>query len=105
MFRRNRLNAVATTALVAAFPVFPLFADEPTPANDAASQSVATEAAPDDETLAPPDVNAAFADFNVSLFEIPDGETVEFYRKRADDIELEWSRLAQLFGDKQKLVL
>ncbi len=102
MSRRKRFNAVATTALVAAFPVFPLFADEPTPKNDAASQSVATEAAPDDETLAPPDVNAAFADFNVSLFDIPDGESAEFYRKRADDIELEWNRLAQLFGDKQK---
>jgi len=102
MSRRKRFNAVATTALVAAFPVFSLFADEPTSNNDAASQSVATEAAPDDETLAPPDVNTAFADFNVSLFEIPDGESAEFYRKRADDIELEWNRLAQLFGDKQK---
>ncbi len=102
MSRRNRLNAVATTALVAAFPVFPLFDDEPTPANDAASQAVASETAPDDETLAPPNVNAAFADFNVSLFEIPDGETVEFYRKRADDIEREWLRLALPFGDKQE---
>ncbi|MBR2005154.1 MAG: hypothetical protein IJ991_13370, partial [Thermoguttaceae bacterium] len=88
MSRQKRLNAVATIAVVAAFPAFPLFADEPTPANDAASQALATKVAPDDETLAPPDVNAAFADFNVSLFEIPDGESVEFYRKRADDIEL-----------------
>jgi len=102
MSRQKRLNAVATTALVAAFPVFPLFADEPTPATDAASQAVASEVAPVEETLAPPDVNSAFADFNVSLFEIPDDESAEFYRKRADDIEREWNRLAQLFGDKQE---
>ena len=113
MSRQKRLNAVATTALVAAFPVFPLFADEPTPTqNDAASQSAApqvaapqvaaSETATADETLAPPDVNAAFADFNVSLFEIPDGETVEFYRQRADEIEREWNRLASSYAAQQR---
>ncbi|MBQ6828341.1 MAG: hypothetical protein IJO46_10045, partial [Thermoguttaceae bacterium] len=102
MSRQKRFNAVATTALVAAFPVFPLFADEPTTENDAASQAVATEVAPADETLAPPDVNAAFADFNLSLFEIPDGESVEFYRKRVAEIEREWNRLAFPYQAQQR---
>lgn len=95
MFRRNRLNAVATTALVAAFPVFPLFADEPTAKDDAATQAVATA-----ETFAIPDLNAAFADFNVSLLEIPDGESVEFYRERAAALQVEWSRYASSYRKK-----
>ncbi len=98
MFRRNRLNAVATTALVAAFPVFPLFADETTTAPDAAPQTVASA----DETTALERETAAFAEFNVSLFEIPDGETVEFYRERADEIEREWNRLALTYAVKQE---
>ncbi len=95
MFRRNRLNAVATTALVAAFPVFPLFADEPTAKDDAATQAVATA-----ETFAIPDLNAAFAGFNVSLLEIPDGESVEFYRERAAALQVEWSRYASSYRKK-----
>ncbi len=102
MSRRKRLNAVATTALVAAFPVFPLFADEPTSQNDAAPQAVAAENATDGETLVPPDVNAAFANFNISLFEIPDGESVEFYRKRVAEIEREWNRLAFPYQAQQR---
>lgn len=82
MPRQNRLNAFATTALVAAFPVFPLFADEPTPQDDAAPQAVATAETSSAQTFQLPDLNAAFADFNVSLLEIPDGETVDFYRER-----------------------
>ncbi|MBQ9800989.1 MAG: hypothetical protein IJO40_13785 [Thermoguttaceae bacterium] len=97
MFLRNRLNAVATTALVAAFPVFPLFADEPTPQNDAASQAVATAETGAAQTFELPDLNAAFADFNVSLLEIPDGESVEFYRKRAAALQGEWSRYSTLY--------
>ena len=85
MSRRKRLNAVATTALVAAFPVFPLFADEPT-APDAASQTVV-------QTSEATNANDAFAEFNVALFEIPDDESVEFYRQRVDEIEREWNRL------------
>ena len=89
MFRRNRLNAVATTALVAAFPVFPLFADEPTAKDDAATQAVATAETGAAQTFELPDLNAAFADFNVSLLEIPDGESVEFYRERAAALQVE----------------
>lgn len=102
MSRRQRFNAVATTALVAAFPVFSLFADETPTQNDAAPQTIAPEVAPYDETLAPPDVNSAFADFNVSLFEIPNGESVEFYRKRVDEIEREWNRLAFPYATQQR---
>ncbi len=102
MSRRKRFNAVATTALVAAFPVFPLFADDATKQNDTASQAIAAENAPNDEALVPPDVNAAFSDFNVSLFEIPDGESVEFYRKRVAEIEREWNRLAFPYQAQQR---
>jgi len=97
MFRRNRLNAVATVAAVAAFPVFPLFADEPTSTNDAASQVVAAAKTTAAQTFELPDLNAAFADFNVSLLEIPDGESVEFYRKRAAALLGEWSRRSTLY--------
>ncbi|MBP3530229.1 MAG: hypothetical protein J6K25_03485 [Thermoguttaceae bacterium] len=100
MFRRNRLNAVATTALVAAFPVFPLFADEPTAKDDAATQAVATAETGAAQTFELPDLNAAFADFNVSLLEIPDGESVEFYRERAAALQVEWSRYASSYRKK-----
>ncbi|MBQ7029751.1 MAG: hypothetical protein IJN32_05865, partial [Thermoguttaceae bacterium] len=66
MFRRKRLNAAATLAVVAAFPVFPLFADEPTPTNDAASQAFASAELSAETSAAQsfklPDLNAAFAD-------------------------------------------
>lgn len=97
MSRRKRLNAVATLAAVAAFPVFSLFADEPTSQNDAATQVVASAETASAQTFELPDLNAAFADFNVSLFEIPDGESVEFYRKRAAKLQVEWSRYATLY--------
>ncbi len=104
MFRRKRLNAAATLAVVAAFPVFPLFADEPTPTNDAASQAVASAEmsaeTPAAQTFKLPDLNAAFADFNVSLFEIPDGESVEFYRKRAAELQGEWFRYSASYRQK-----
>ena len=92
--RSKRLAAVATTALVAALPVFPLFADEPAPSDAAAPQAASAQRL---DGLAPrtfviPDLNAAFADFNVSLLEIPDGESVEFYRQRAAALQVEWSR-------------
>ncbi len=96
MFRRKRLNAVATVAAVAAFPVFPLFADEPTPTGDAAAQAVASAA----QTFELPDLTAAFADFNVSLLEIPDGEAVEFYRKRAAELQGEWFRYSASYRQK-----
>ena len=98
MAAKKRFNAVATVAAVAAFPVFPLFADEPTTAPDAAPQVAASA----DETSALERETAAFAEFNVSLFEIPDGETVEFYRERADEIEREWNRLALTYAVKQE---
>ena len=97
MSRRKRLNAVATTALVAAFPVFPLFADEPT-APDAAAQTVASA-----DSVKPfeiPNLNEAFADFNVSLFEIPEGESVEFYRKRAAELQAEWFRFVSPYRNR-----
>ena len=98
MAAKKRFNVGATVAAVAVFPVFPLFADEPTPPNDAAPQAVASA----DETSALERETAAFANFNVSLFEIPDGETVEFYRERADEIEREWNRLALDYAVKQE---
>ena len=98
MAAKKRFNAVATVAAVAAFPVFPLFADEPTTAPDAASQAAASA----DETSALERATAAFAEFDVSLFEIPDGETVKFYRERADEIEREWNRLALAYAVKQE---
>jgi hypothetical protein len=97
MFRRKRLNAVATVAAVAAFPIFPLCADEPTPTKDAASQVAVASSAPSFEI---PDLNAAFADFNVSLLEIPDGESVEFYRKRAAALQSEWLRCVSPYRAK-----
>ena len=52
MSRQKRLSAVATTALVAAFPVFPLFADDaPSTKSDAplaASSNAAPTASQDD---------------------------------------------------------
>ena len=83
------VSAVASTALVAALP---LFADEPT-ANIAAAQA---------ETPEFPNVDEAFADFNVSLFAIPDGESVAFYRRRIDEIEREWYRLVLPYAKKQE---
>ncbi|MBR4833736.1 MAG: hypothetical protein IKU86_05295 [Thermoguttaceae bacterium] len=96
MSRRNRLNAVATTALVAAFPVFPLFADEPTAPSAPEAQAVAAEATP------APNVNEAFAEFDVSLFEIPDDRDAQFYRKRLAEIDLAWFRLSESFEAKQR---
>ncbi|MBQ8363171.1 MAG: hypothetical protein IJX36_04495, partial [Thermoguttaceae bacterium] len=93
MAAKTRFNAVATVAAVAVFPVFPLFADEPTTAPDAAPQAVASA----DATAALERETAAFANFNVSLFEIPDGESVEFYRKRDAELQVEWSRYATLY--------
>ncbi|MBR4833737.1 MAG: hypothetical protein IKU86_05300 [Thermoguttaceae bacterium] len=87
MPRRKLLNVVATTALAVAFPACSLFADEPTPL-DAAPQAVASDA------FVLPDLNDAFADFNVSLFDIPVDEPLEFYQKRVDDLEREWKRVS-----------
>ena len=101
MTRQKRFYAVATTALVAAFPVFPLFADDaPSP------QTAATLVSPNTNPTASQDdvydAAAAFADFDVSLFEIPDGESVEFYRKRVADVEREWSRCVFAYRERQR---
>ena len=101
MSRRKRLSVVATTALVAAFPLFPIFADDAPP-----TKTPATLGSPNTPPTASQDeiydAAAAFADFDVSLFEIPDGESGEVYRKRVADIQNEWSRCVFAYRERQR---
>ncbi|MBP3530227.1 MAG: hypothetical protein J6K25_03475 [Thermoguttaceae bacterium] len=82
MSRRKRLSFVATTALVAAFPVFPTFADAPpTP------QVESTQAETVDAFVDP------FAGFDETLLDVPDGQTGAFYRERFAALEEEAKRV------------
>ncbi|MBQ5790085.1 MAG: hypothetical protein IIW01_07325, partial [Thermoguttaceae bacterium] len=87
MSRRKRLSAVATTALVAAFPVFPLFADEPSQPQVESTQAVSVDAAFVDP----------FAGFDETLLDVPDGQTAAFYRERADALNREAKRVGEEF--------
>ena len=102
MSRRKRLSAVATTALVAAFPLFPLVADDAPSTKTDAPLAVSSNAAPNASPNVVYDAAAAFADFDVSLFEIPDGENAAFYRKRVADIQAEWSRCVLAYRERQR---
>ncbi|MBQ5789713.1 MAG: hypothetical protein IIW01_05440 [Thermoguttaceae bacterium] len=102
MSRRKRLSAVATTALVAAFPLFPLFADDATSTKPDAPLAVSSNAAPTASQDDVYDAATAFADFDVSLFEIPDGENAAFYRKRVADIQAEWTRCVFAYRERQR---
>ncbi|MBR5244081.1 MAG: hypothetical protein IKW13_07595 [Thermoguttaceae bacterium] len=101
MSRRKRLSAVATTALVAAFPLFPLVADA-APSPQAPATLISPNMRPTDSSNDVYDAETAFADFDVSLFEIPDGENAAFYRKRVADIQAEWSRCVLAYRERQR---
>ncbi|MBR4976995.1 MAG: hypothetical protein IKY61_08060, partial [Thermoguttaceae bacterium] len=83
MSRQKRLSAVATTALVASFSVFPLFADEPTK--------------PQVESAQADNADAVFTDplagFDVSLLDLPENASVEATRARLRSIQMEQIRL------------
>lgn len=103
---RKRFCVVATTALVASLPAaLPLFADESTAVPSRAAIAEFQKTAP----LAPNassaklyDADAAFADFDLSLFEIPDGKDAAFYIERVAQIEREWSRRVLEYRERQR---
>ncbi len=89
IFLNVAVYAVAATVLADALPAFPLFADETAPSSAVAPADAVYDAV------------AAFADFDVSLFEIPDGENAAFYRERVSEIAREWSRC--VFAHRENL--
>ncbi|MBR2005155.1 MAG: hypothetical protein IKK39_05875 [Thermoguttaceae bacterium] len=86
MSRQKRLNAVATITVVAAFPAFPLFADEPSKPQVEAPQAETTADFVAKEAGDPLD------GFDVSLLDLPENASVEATRARLRAIQLEQIR-------------
>jgi hypothetical protein len=83
MSRQKRLSAVATTALVAAFPLFPIFADEPSQSQVESAQEVIVDAS----------CGAPLDGFDETLLDLPENASVEATRARLRSIQIEQIRL------------